>query len=52
MSGKLKSAKAGFNGFLDVARTTYKEINGDVLELNSDLNGNGQFYEHPSKLTL
>ena len=31
--------QAGVNGFLDVARQTYKEANEDAFKLVSDLNG-------------
>ena len=32
-------SQAGVNGFLDVARQTYKEINEDVVTMIDELNG-------------
>lgn len=33
------TSQAGVNGFLDVARQTYKEINEDVVAMINELNG-------------
>lgn len=33
------TCQAGVNGFLDVARQTYKEINEDVVAMVNELNG-------------
>jgi DNA mismatch repair protein MSH4 len=48
---KLNISQAGVNGFLDVARQTYKEINDDVFQLVEQLNSKTPWPNSPFQLT-